>query len=392
LRVTPRVAEAYRLASNDTARSSSYFYQLISAVLDIRVFGSREFFAQTFAAKALRKADAMVFAGRLSKRLDQSSYVVQLLGSFVILAAATRYSGSGRLGMSGVLAAMGVLAFFWSSLRSGMTQWLNVRKNLPLIHRLQAWLESTPSDTMALCQNTIAAVSSSAISFRDVSFRFPGADHDVFTHLSFDIAHGERVLLTGVNGAGKTTLMFLMLGLIQPSGGSVWINGRLCHQFDETTLRRLIVRVAHDGYLFPGSVEENVVFGRAETLVPDSMSRAMELSGCAALTTDSGIGEQGGRLSAGQRQRVLIARALAGDAQVLLLDEATASIDANSTYAIYRKLLSESKETSKTVIVTAHHADFLMPMVDRHWHLAEGRLREEAMTTSSSSAATAMQG
>jgi len=391
--VTPAISAAYRIASAETAKTSSYLYQLIGSVLDIRTFGSRDFFIGVFGNKARSKSDAMVTAGWLSKKIDQGSYTVHMIGSFIVLIVAARHSEASGLSLSRAIAAIGVLAFFWSSLRSSMAQLLNVKRNAALIERLCLWLHAPTKRSKGLEVGTgtprtrrPSLPCSKAISFRDVSYTFPGSNEDVLSDLSFDIERGERILISGSNGAGKTTLMLLMLGIMQPTSGSISVCGKPLRDIDVGLRHRLIVRAAHDGCLFPVSVENNVLFGRDSWLRNESIAKSMELSGCDALIGDfarsEGVGARGGQLSAGQRQRVLLARALAEDSEILLLDEATSSIDYESVVTIYRELLLSQESRLKTIVVTAHHSDFLRSLVDRKFHLSGGRLYEmEGKTT-----------
>lgn len=379
-RVTPKVADAYRIASDETARAASYLYQIICGVLDILVFGVRDFFESNYREKVRAKAESMISAGWISKRIDQSAYVIQLIGSFVILFSATRISSTHSLGVSHGIAALGILTIFWSSLRGAMTQLMGVQKNLPLLRRLQEWFEPL-SELNELTNSTLHNVSrkdKGRIVFHDVYFGFSGAEQPVLKDVNFDICPGERVLLTGANGTGKTTLMLLMLGILKPTQGEILIDGVSCNKIREVDLRRLIVRVAHDSYIFPASAMENVIFGRAAWLDNACVKRAMTVAGCDSYFShgSESIGEYGSRLSAGQRQRIIFARALAGGANVLLLDEATASIDAASTIRIYESVMDEALRTGQTVVVTDHHSDKLLPLVDRHFHVADGKLRE----------------
>lgn len=156
------------------------------------------------------------------------------------------------------------------------------------------------------------------------------------------------------------------------------MDGLPCGDIDRRGLRVSIARVAHDSYIFPVSMSENIQLFRSDRVTKGGMNMALEIAGCSniAYRLKENIGEQGNRLSAGEKQRVLIARALCGNAKVLLLDEAVASIDVASKKAIYESIFENARAFGRTVIVVDHDFATVLPTVDRHFILSSGELRE----------------
>ena len=213
-RTGPIIARAYKHASDETAAQAAYLYQLIRGLLDIRTFDVRGAFSAKYGEKAQAKANAMIAAGWLSKRIDQSAYVAQLVGSVVVVVVALKLSGTRSIGISGGIAAMGVLALFWGGVRNAVAQFVGLQKRLPLVARLNEWL-AVPVEYGQDCGSHTRGAPGSAsaaglIAFRNVSFRFPGMDREILDHASFDVGAGEIVLVSGENGVGKTTLMLLI--------------------------------------------------------------------------------------------------------------------------------------------------------------------------------------
>ncbi len=187
----------------------------------------------------------------------------------------------------------------------------------------------------------------------DVNFSFH--DKIVLKSLSLVINKGERIAFIGKSGAGKSTLVDLIIGLYQPGQGEIRIDGRLLDESNLQSWRSKIGYIPQQVYLFDGTIQDNVCFGRKvdETLLEKVLMQANILN---FLQTKQGVntlvGEGGIQLSGGQKQRVAIARALYGQPKILVLDEATSALD-NETE---KKIMSEIYKISqdKTLIIIAH--------------------------------------
>lgn len=206
-----------------------------------------------------------------------------------------------------------------------------------------------------------------AVGIKNLVFSYPGQTTKVFNNISLEVRAGEKVGIIGPIGSGKTTLGKLVMGLYEPSSGMVTMDGTDIRQIDPTELRRFIGHVPQDIQLFRGTVRNNVTMGTHDV---DDMTilRAAELAGVDdfvkkhPLGFDMEIGELGRGLSGGQRQCIVIARALLLDPPVLVLDEPTSNMD-NRTEVRLRKKLSEVIK-DKTLILMTHRAS-LLEMVDR---------------------------
>lgn len=214
------------------------------------------------------------------------------------------------------------------------------------------------------------------IAFRNVSFRYPEADADALSNVSFEIAAGEHVAILGQVGSGKSTLEKLILGLYRPTGGEVLIDDIDSRQLDPAELRRNIGYVPQDVTLFFGTLRDNLAM--ANPLVEDeAIVRAARIAGILPFINrhargfDMQVGERGERLSGGQRQGVAIARAVLGEPPMLLLDEPTSSMD-RATESDVRREVKSFAEGRTMVIVT--HRTSLLEMVDRVIVMDQGRI------------------
>ena len=214
------------------------------------------------------------------------------------------------------------------------------------------------------------------VEFRNVDFAYPNQPGDALHGVSLRIAAGEHVAVLGRVGSGKSTLAKLILGLYQPTGGAVLVDGIDVRQLDPAELRRSIGYVGQEVTLFYGSLRDNIV--ASNPLASDeAIRRAIAVSGIEDLINahpegiDMGVGERGALLSGGQKQCVGIARAVLHEPNILLLDEPTSSMD-NSTEQVVKRSLKEFMEGRTAVVVT--HRTSLLDLVDRVIVLDHGRV------------------
>lgn len=202
----------------------------------------------------------------------------------------------------------------------------------------------------------------STIEFRDVTLTYPGAERPALSNVNFTVRHGQTVAFVGPNGCGKTTLLSLIPRLFDPdevngTRGTVLIDGHDISKFAVRSVRRQVGVVTQETVLFKGTIRSNIAYG-AERLTDDLMiaaarkSRAHDFIEKLPNGYDTVVGEQGLTLSGGQRQRIAIARAILRDPAILILDEATSMVDADSEAAINEAIGKFGRE--RTCLIVAH--------------------------------------
>lgn len=213
--------------------------------------------------------------------------------------------------------------------------------------------------------------------FQDVSFRYEGGG-PLLNHLTLGVRPGQTVAIVGPSGSGKTTMMALLMRFYDPQEGRILIDGRDLRTVRQSSLRQQIAVVLQDPLLFNDTVRNNIAYGR-----PEATQQEIEAAAAAANADgfiarlpqryDTMVGERGGLLSVGERQRITIARALLKNPKILILDEATSSLDAESEELVQGAL--ERLRHGRTTFVIAHRLSTVID-ADRIIVLSHGQVSE----------------
>jgi ATP-binding cassette, subfamily B, bacterial len=196
------------------------------------------------------------------------------------------------------------------------------------------------------------------IEMRLVTFAYPNRpEATVLKEFSFEARAGQRIALVGPSGSGKTTSIALLYRFYEPTSGEILIDGQPISAMDLTTLRRNLALVPQEILLFGGSIRENIAYGKPGASQEEIVAAAQQANAHQFIETlpegyDTLVGERGAQLSGGQRQRIAIARAILADPAILILDEATSSLDAESERLVQDAL--DKLMQNRTSIIVAH--------------------------------------
>lgn len=252
-----------------------------------------------------------------------------------------------------------------------------LQAGMAALERVSALLDAEPES-----QGDLEEVRGGTLEFEDVEFRYPGTDAAALRGVSFVVPEGATVAFVGPSGSGKTTVTRLISRLYDPGGGVIRLGGRDVREYRLDALRNAVAVVPQEPTLFSGSVRENVRYARPDA-GDDDVAAAAELANATAFIAelpdgwDTQIGERGVKLSGGQKQRVAIARAILRHARLLILDEATASLDSESEALIQEALEGLfARRTGVTTLVIAHRLSTIRG-ASRIFVLDAGRVVEE---------------
>jgi len=219
---------------------------------------------------------------------------------------------------------------------------------------------------------------SQGISFEDVSFAYPGGKN-VLSHINAKIPKGKMTAFVGESGAGKSTLIDMLMGFHKPSTGKVKIDNIPLETFDVLSFRKRIGYVPQEGLLFNTTIRENLLWSNSEASESEiinacRLARAHEFITKSVNGYDTIVGDRGVRLSGGEIQRIALARAILRKPELLILDEATSSLDSNSEQIIQQSIENIAKYT--TIVVIAHRLSTIKN-ADYVYVMNNGRIVEE---------------
>ncbi len=394
-----RVRKMSRASQDKVADASAIAGEILSAMPTVQAF-VREPYEQ----KRYRTAVELAFTvakERIKVRSMLTALAITLAFSVIVfvLWVGALQVGSGQITIGQltqfvlyaalVSGSIGALSEVWGDLQraSGATERLvELIQAKPAIAFDHPSIDDSPHQLQRQMEaiGALAATQTEAIQFANVSFSYPSRPTFLaLDHLNLTIPKGQSYALVGPSGAGKSTIFSLLLRFYEPQSGAITIFSRTLEQWPIDELRQLIGIVPQEPLIFANSALENIRYGRLnatddEVIAAAKMAYADEFISALPEGYHSFLGERGVRLSGGQKQRISIARAILKNPFILLLDEATASLDAESERAVQKAL--NALLPGKTALIIAHRLATVL-RADRIIVLDEGRIVEEGTHT-----------
>jgi ATP-binding cassette subfamily B protein len=364
--------EALRQIRARTSRMNAIMNEQVSGMSLIQAYGRQPAAQRDFDETNVAYRDANVRSIKWEAIQDAA---IDMVGS-VCLASVIVALGYRPVSFGTVVAFSAYLAQFFEPISLLAQRYTLVQGAMTGAERVFSLLATAEDDARAL-PGAAAGDDSLALELTDVDFSYkPGVT--VLSELSFKVKKGEKVALVGPTGSGKTTITALVLRLYEVERGVVRVLGDDVKTLDRHDLRRRFAVVPQDVVLFPGTIAENVAAGVEpdRERVRDVLGRigALDLFLARDRGIDAEVGEHGANFSAGERQLVAFARALYRDAPILILDEATASIDSDTESRLQSALTELLK--GRTALVIAHRLSTIRS-ADRILVLRAGKLVEQ---------------
>jgi ATP-binding cassette subfamily B protein len=367
-----------RAQSRDVKKLESGALSVVQEVLTglrvVKAFGQEDREQERFVGRSSAGMRARI---RLS--LTEGAYALLVgaaigVGSSVVLFVGIRHVQQGTITLGELLLVMGYLSQLYTPIRMMARKAGSLQTHLASAERAFALLDQVPDVPERPDAQPIARASG-GVEFRDVSFAY-GRDRLALDSISFAVEPGMRVGIAGATGAGKTTMMNLLTRFYDPIAGQILLDGVDLRDYKLADLRNQFGIVLQEPVLFSTSIAENIAYAR-----PDAGQREIEASAAAANVHDfivslpegydTPVGERGMRLSGGERQRISLARAFLKDAQILIMDEPTSSVDLETEALILEAM--ERLMAGRTSFMIAHRVSTL-DGCDVRLEVDEGRI------------------
>jgi len=379
---------AYRATRERIAAITAYLQETLSGVRLVRSFGQepRHASAMTELNEANREANMRTVY--LNATYFPSVELLSAVGTAAILLYGGSQAIDGAIQIGLIVAFVGYLQIFFEPIQQLSNLYTTWLQGVAAMDKIFELLE-TPTDM----PDSPGAVDPGAlrgeIEMRGVWFSYGGEDQWALQGVDLHVPPGQTLALVGATGAGKSTFAKLVARFYDPQRGEVLVDGHDLRDLRQQALRRQLGIVPQEGFLFSGSVRENIAFGRPEASLEEIEAAAAAVGAgefVAALPDgiDTEVGERGVQLSAGQRQLVAFARALLAEPRILILDEATSNVDVRTEKTIERGL--ERLLAGRTAIVIAHRLSTIRRagkiVVLEHGRVAEAGTHEELIDAS----------
>ncbi len=367
-----RVQRKYRKQRESTGGIVAILENVLSGITVVKAYNATSFERQRIEGQSGDYRDQAIQAAYIRNRFIPGIYVVAGL-SFGMLVSA-----GGWIMNSGEISVGQFVTFLLISTRMTMPLFIlgllmnQLQRGEAASRRVFALIDLNPAITDSKEAVDLEEPITS-ISFDGVTFAYPGTSVNVLNNVSFNVNSGGFLGIMGHTGAGKSTILKLVEKFYQPQSGGVKINGKEISQFTIKSVRSRFGFVSQDPFLFFGTIRENVAYARDAS--DDDVVSSLKTAGAWEFVSeledgmDSMVGDRGVRLSGGQRARISLARALLMSPDVLILDEASAALDAETEKRIQESLFNGNGGNRLTIAVahrlaTIRNADEIISMVD----------------------------
>jgi ABC-type multidrug transport system fused ATPase/permease subunit len=380
-------ADAYRLTREKIASITAYLQESLSGIRVVRAFGQEPRHIERFNALNEENLAANMTTVRLNAAYFPAVELLSALVTVEILVVGGIEAINGHTSTGVVFAFIAALNNFFDPIQQLSQLYTTYQSGMAALDKIFGLLDEQAEIVDAPDAITLPRIRGQ-LEFKDVSFRYGSDDDGAWALRDIDlvIPPGQTVALVGETGAGKSTFAKLVARFYDPTGGSLLVDGHDLRSVTSHSLRSQMGMVPQEGFLFSGTVRENVSFGRPEATEAEIRDAAGAVGADDFIMAlehgyDTQVGERGVQLSAGQRQLIAFARALVADPRILVLDEATANVDVHTESVIEQGL--QRLVAGRTSIVIAHrlstirHAGRILVM--EHGQIVEQGTHDELL-------------
>jgi len=361
-------------AQDKVADSNTIVGETLQAIADVKAF-TNEFFEIRKYKSAVLDIKSVAIKGGLARGAFSSFIIFCIFGAIVLLVwYAVKLQYAGELGQDELITFILYTIFVGASIGGLPIQYAQIQKAVGATERVFDIIDETPEN---LKETKIDQKIKGNLEFKNVEFAYPSrTDVQVLNQMSFVIPQGKSTAFVGTSGAGKSTVAKLILRFYDPQNGDILFDGKLSSDYDLHELRKQIAIVPQEVLLFGGSIKDNIAYGKPNASEEDIIKAAKQANAHDFIMSfpeqyDTQVGERGVQLSGGQKQRVAIARAVLKDPVILILDEATSSLDTESELLVQDAL--EKLMLNRTSVIIAHRLSTIKK-ADQIFVLEDGKI------------------
>ncbi len=359
--ITRSFSGRLKAASRETRRRSGTLNaaaeeSLANAML-VQAYNRQDHEVQRFHTEGQHRYRALMRTSRLGGLFSALVDLVEDIGALIVIGVGAWALTRGQLTLGGLLVFITMLSRMYSPIRELISIVRDVYAASAAAERVLEFLDARPAVAEPAGARPPARVTG-RVDLTQVDFRYPGTDRDVLTEVSLQVPAGRTVALVGASGAGKSTIVKLLLRFYDPVRGAVCLDGQDLRKMSLRGLRDNVAVLLQENLVFDGTIRDNIAYGRPDASEADieKAARAADAHEFIAALPEgyaTVVGQRGRLLSGGQRQRIAIARAMIRDAPVLILDEPTTGLDAESGRRIMEPL--RRLMTGRTTIIISHN-------------------------------------
>lgn len=372
-----RVKYSARNQRHNEGRLASRVSEILSAVPLIQAYGMEGYERERFDADSSRSMKESIRISRMEAAATRFVEIISAFGTAIVVLFGCMQTIAGKMTPGDVLIFASYMSQIYQPIRQITRLSTRYSRATVSMERINGILETEPD-----IQDEPNAIKVKQlrgdIGFEKVTFSYLN-DKKILDNVSFRIKPGERVALVGASGAGKSTIANLIIRLYEPQSGTILIDGQNIKDYQRASLRQEIGVVLQDPVLFGTSIKENIAYGRPNATQAEIEDAAKQVHAHDFIMTlpngyDTLMAESGNTLSGGQRQRICLARALIRQASILIMDEPTSAVDAQS-HALIRDAMNRLQH-GRTILLIAHQFHTIRDF-DRILVLKNGTIVEE---------------
>jgi ABC-type multidrug transport system fused ATPase/permease subunit len=368
-----------REAQDKVAESNTIVQETMLGIVNVKSFANETIEALRYGT-SVKEIARLSLKSAFSRGLFASFIILALFGAIVgIVWYATLLMKSNEIAFGEIISFVLYTSFIGASIGGLAEIYAQIQKAVGATERLFEILDEQPEEIELSGSVRPSSRLRGHVTFENVRFAYPGrADITVLKNLSFEAKPGERIAIVGPSGAGKSTITQLLLRFYEPNDGKIHIDEKAASQYTLTELRNHMAIVPQDVLLFGGSIRENILYGKPEASEAEIVAAAEKANARTFIEQfpegyETIVGERGITLSGGQRQRIAIARAVLKNPSILILDEATSSLDSESERLVQEAL--DKLMIGRTSFIVAHRLATIRN-ADRILVLEGGEIRE----------------